>query len=73
MTISFNHISLQHVFKIIPPYCVVHLHANIVLLGSSLVRTKLKRERKECNIGQDAVFSTHSEVLYCLGIFIKEE
>ena len=56
MTITFNHISLQHVFKIIPQYCLVHLHANIVLLGSSLVRTKLKRERKECNIGQDAIF-----------------
>jgi hypothetical protein len=25
----------------------------------------------ECNIGQDAIFFTHSELLYFLGIFIK--
>jgi hypothetical protein len=37
----------------IPPYCLslVRLHANIVLLGTSLVRTKLNGERMECNIG----------------------
>ena len=75
MTITFNHISLQHVFNIIPPYCLslVRLPANIVLLGTSLVRTKLKGERMECNIGQDAIFLTHSELLYFLGIFIKED
>ena len=58
MTITFNHISLQHVFNIIPPYwlSLVHLHANIVLLGTSLVCTKFKGERMECNIGQDAFF-----------------
>jgi hypothetical protein len=40
-----NHISLQHVFNIISPSClsVVCLRANIVLLGTSLVRTKVKR------------------------------
>ena len=27
----------------------------------------------ECNIGQDAVFLTHSETLHYLGIFIKED
>ena len=72
MTITFNHISLQHVFNIISPYCLslVRLHANIVLLGTSLVRTKLKGERMECNIGQDAIFLTRSELLYFLGIFI---
>jgi hypothetical protein len=41
-------------------------HANIVLLETSLVRTKLKGERMECNIGQDAIFLTHSELLYFL-------
>jgi len=25
----------------------------------------------ECNIGQDAMYLTHSEMLYFLGIFIK--
>jgi hypothetical protein len=34
---------------------------------------KLKEERMECNIGQDAVFLTHSEMPYFLGIFIKED
>jgi hypothetical protein len=38
-----------------------------------LVRTKLKGERMECNIGKDAIFLTHSELLYFLGIFIKED
>jgi hypothetical protein len=75
VTITFNHISLQHVLNIIPPSCLslVCLRANIVLLGTSLVRTKLKGERMECNIGQDAIFLTHSEMLYFLGIFIKED
>ena len=75
MTITFNHISLQHVFNIIPPYCFsfVRLPANIVLLGTSLVRAKLKGERMEYNIGQDAIFLTHSELLYFFGIFIKED
>jgi hypothetical protein len=45
----------------------------MVLLGTSLVRTKLKGERMECNIDQDAIFLTHSEMLYFLGIFIKED
>ena len=74
VTITFNHISLQHVFNIIPPYCLslVRLHAHIVLLGTSLVRTNLKGERMECNIGQDAIFLTHPELLYFLGIFIKK-
>jgi len=49
------------------------LRANIVLLRTSLVRTKLKGERMECNIGQDAIFLTHSQMLYFLGIFIKED
>jgi hypothetical protein len=49
------------------------LDANIVLLGTSLVRTKLKGEGMECNIGQDAIFLSHSEMLYFLGIFIKED
>jgi hypothetical protein len=49
------------------------LPANIVLLGTSLVRAKLKGERMECNIGQDAILLTHSELLYFLGIFIKED
>jgi hypothetical protein len=49
------------------------LRANIVLIGTSLVHTKLKGERMECNIGQDAIFLTHSEILYFLGILIKEE
>jgi len=26
----------------------------------------------ECNIGQDAIFLTHSEMLYFLGMFIME-
>ena len=76
MTITFNHISLQHVFNIIiPPSCLslVCLRANIVLLVTSLVRSKLKGERMECNIGQDAIFLIHSEMLYFLGIFIKED
>ena len=75
MTITFNHISLQHVFNIIPLYCLslIRLRANIVLLGTSLVRTKLKGERMECNISQDAIFLTHSEMLYFLGKFIKED
>jgi hypothetical protein len=75
VTITFNHISLQHVFNIIPPYCLslVRLRANIVLLGTSLVRTKPKGERMECNIGQDAIFLTHSELLYFLVISIKED
>ena len=53
MTITFNHISWQHVFNIIPPSCLslVCLRANIVLPGISLVRTKLKGEKMECNIG----------------------
>jgi hypothetical protein len=58
VAITFNHISLQHVFNIIPPYCLsfVRLRANIGLLGTSLVRTKLKGGRMECNSGQDAIF-----------------
>jgi hypothetical protein len=36
------------------------------------VRTNLKGERMECNIGQDAIFLTHPELLYFLGIFIKK-
>ena len=43
---------------------LVCLHANIVLLGTSLVRTKLEGGRMDCNIGQDATFLTHSEILY---------
>ena len=69
MTITLNHISLQHVFNIIPPSCLslVSLGAHIVLLGNSLVRTKLKGEKMECNIGQDAIcFQTHSEILHLL-------
>ena len=27
----------------------------------------------ECNISQDAIFLTHSEILYLLGMFIKED
>ena len=75
MTFTFNHISLQHVFNIIPPSCLslFCLRAKIVLLGTSLVRTKLKGERMECNIGQNALFLTHLEMLYFLGIFIKED
>jgi hypothetical protein len=49
------------------------LRAKIVLLGTSLVRTKLKGERMECNISQNALFLTHLEMLYFLGIFIKED
>ena len=48
----------------------------IVLLGTFLERTKLRGERMECNIGQDAICSIHSELLYFLGIqnvFIKED
>jgi hypothetical protein len=45
----------------------------MVLLGTSLVRTKLKGEIMECNIDQDAIFLTHSEMLYFLGIVIKED
>jgi len=43
MTITFHHISLQHVFNIIPPFylSLVCLSANIVLLGTSLVHIKL--------------------------------
>jgi len=37
------------------------------------VRIKLKGEKMECNIGQDAIFLCHSEMLYFLGIFIKED
>ena len=68
MTITLNHISLQHVFNIIPPSCLslVSLGAHIVLLGNSLVRTKLKGEKMECNIGQDAICLTHSELFYFL-------
>jgi hypothetical protein len=75
VTITFNYISLRHVLNIIPSscLCLVCLRANIVLLGTSLVRTKLKGERMACNIGQDAIFLTHSEILYFLGIFIKED
>ena len=75
MTITFNHISLQRVFNMIPPSCLslVCLRASMVLLGTSLVRTKLKGERMECNIDQDAIFLTHSEMLYFLGIVIKED
>jgi hypothetical protein len=62
---TFNNISVLS-YSIIPPYCLslVRLHANIVLLGTSLVRTKLKGERMECNISQDAIFLTHSEMLH---------
>jgi hypothetical protein len=72
---TFNHISLQHELYIIPPSCLslVCLRANIVLLGTSLLRTKLKGERMEYNINRDAIFLTHSEMLYFLGIFIKED
>jgi len=75
VTITLNHISLQHVFDIIPPSCLslVCLGAYIVLLGNSIVCIKLKEERMECNIGQDAIFLTHSKMLYFLGIFIKED
>jgi len=74
VTITFNHISLQHVFNIIPPSCssLVFLRVNLVLLGTSLVRTKRLVDSMECNIGQDAIFWTHSEMRYFLGIFIKE-
>jgi hypothetical protein len=34
---------------------LVRLLAHIVLLGTSLVSTKLKGERMECNIGQDVI------------------
>jgi hypothetical protein len=51
---------------------VAAMFANIVLLGTSLVCTKLKGERMECNIGQDAIFLTQSELLYFLDIFKKE-
>jgi hypothetical protein len=73
VTITFNHISLQHVFNIIPPSCLslVCLRANIVAFGTSLVRTKLKEERMECNLGQGAIFLILLEMLYFLGIFIK--
>jgi hypothetical protein len=49
------------------------LRANIILLGTSLERTKLKGERMVCNIGEDAIFLTYSEMLYFLGIFMKED
>ena len=50
--IAFHHISLQHVFNIIPPSCLslVCLRANIFVLGTSLVRTNLKGERMDCNM-----------------------
>ena len=62
-------------FNIIPPSCfsLVCLPANIISHGTSPVRTKLKGERMECNIGQDAICLTHSEMLYFLGIFTKED
>ena len=65
----------MYVFNIIPPSCLslVCLRANMILLVTSLVHTKLKGERMECNIGQDAIFLTHSEMFYFLGIFIKED
>ena len=55
MTFTFHHISLQHVFhaKFRHIVYLVRLHATIVLLGTSLVCTKLKGEGMECNIGQD--------------------
>jgi hypothetical protein len=64
VTITFNHISLQHVFNIILPSCLslACLRANICLLGIALVCIKLKGERMKCNIGQDAIFLTHSEM-----------
>jgi hypothetical protein len=60
VTITFNHISLQHVFNIILPSCLslICLHANIVLLGTSLVHIKLKGERMECNISQEQYFNS---------------
>ena len=63
----------MYLFNIIPPFCLslVCLRTNIVLLGTSLVWTKLKGEKMECNIGQDTIFLTHSEILYFLGIFIN--
>jgi hypothetical protein len=62
----FLNISGKHVFNIIPLFSLslVCLGANIVQLGTYLVRTKLKAERMECNIGQDAIFLIHSEILY---------
>ena len=59
----------------IPLSCLflVYLLANIVLLGTSLMRTKLEGYRMECNICPDAIFLTHSEMLYFLGIFVKED
>jgi len=75
VTITFHHISLQHVFNIIPPSCLylVCLCANIVILGTFLVSTKISVVRMECNIGQDAIFLTHTEILSFLGILIKED
>jgi hypothetical protein len=71
VTIALIHMSLQHAFNIIPLYCLslIRLRANIILLGTSLVRTKLKRESMECDIGQDAMFLTYSELLYFLAIY----
>jgi hypothetical protein len=40
------------------------LLANIVLLGTSLMRTKLEGYRIECNICPDAICLTHSEIPY---------
>ena len=37
------------------------------------MHTQFQGERMECKIGQDAIFLTHSELLYFLGIFIKED
>jgi hypothetical protein len=38
-----------------------------------IFQTTLQGERMECKIGQDAIFLTHLEMLYFLGIFIKED
>ena len=46
----------------------MYVCANIILLLTSLVHTKLEGERMECNIGQDAIFLTYSEMLFFLGI-----
>ena len=74
VTITFNHISLQHVFNKFRHLVIFRLLAcKYSLLGTSLVRTKLKEERMECNIGQDVIFLTHSEMLSFLCIFIKED
>jgi hypothetical protein len=36
----------------------------------SLVRTNVKGERMECNIGQDAIFLTHSEMIYFFYLYL---